>query len=536
MMSSQFKRSPFFTATLAVSISLPAVADTLPHEDSKVKVTLPVIQVVGEQQKLARALQQEKGYRPTVSAASGFREMAVVDTPFSVSTLTAELMQNQQANSMADVIKNDASATLAGDPHWFERINLRGFNLGVDAIYRDGLSINDQGTIALENKAALELNKGLSALRYGATSPGGTLNYVVKRPTEEILREVTLRANEFGGLGLHADVGGRLGIGQDFGYRINAAAEELRSNMDAFTGDKQFISGAFDWRVNDILTLELEAEHQNMEKLSVNSPYLWWWGWDEDAAAVEAAQAVFDRLDATTYVSQPWAMQPNEQTYVSGGATFNLSPQWKTSFAMQEAKLWRDQNSSGVWDTVNAQGNFEDSIYYSPDQERNNRAFQWLLLGDVQTASVTHELAMGYDFIRRDMTWSDGVNIEIGQNNLFNPIVIPRPNVTVEDAGQSYLTNRTKQHAWFITNHLIISDQWRMYGGLRHTTIRQFRGSSPHTSLNKTYDSSAVSPSLVWCLSQFKTPVSTPVMPRVSSLAGWSTVQITPITDKPLSR
>lgn len=348
----------------------------------------------------------------------------------------------------------------------------------------------------LVNKAAVEVNKGLSALRYGATSPGGTINYVVKRPTDEPLRMLNVSADGNGAYGVHADLGGRFGGDGKFGYRINVAADELRSHVDAFKGDKQFISGFFDWQVNDKLTLELDVEHQRMEKLSLRTPSLWWWGWDEDAAAVAAAQAAFSRLGPKIYSSQSWAMEPNEQTYVVARANYQFNDNWKASISAHDSRLKRDQDASGVWDVVGPNGDYEADIYYSPDQERNYRAYQLVIQGDVGQGSMRHELAFGYDQVQRDMTYPDGVYQSIGFDNIFNPVGFPRPPVGPADAGPSYLANRSRQQSWFLTDNFVINDQWRVFGGLRHTNIEQFRAGSAVAPLDKRYDKSTVNPTL----------------------------------------
>jgi iron complex outermembrane receptor protein len=198
---------------------------------------LPEVKVTAAAGGQSEAELKEYGYRVKSSSATGFREKAVIDTPFSVTTISSEVMQDQQARSLVDVVKNDPSVSQATDPFFYDRVNVRGFNLSVDAIYRDGLTINDQGSIALDNKAAVEIVKGLSAMRYGFTSPGGVVNYVVKRPTSEPLSRVTLLANEYGGYGASGDFSRRFGDQKEFGVRINVASEELRTHVNGMKGD-----------------------------------------------------------------------------------------------------------------------------------------------------------------------------------------------------------------------------------------------------------------------------------------------------------
>lgn len=474
------------SATIALLFSPLVHAETQGQE-----TILPKVEVEGDAGPATPlATRQEQGYRVKHSAVTGYREQAVLDTPFSSASIPAEVMQDQQTRSLVGVAKNDPSVAPAADPLWYDRINVRGFYLGVDATFRDGLGINDQGNIALDNKAAVEINKGLSALRYGATSPGGTVNYVVKRPTVKPLRNVNGFVEGTGSTGIHADLSDRFGQERQFGYRINVSGEEQRSHVDAFTGDRQFVSGLLDWHVSEALVLELDVEHQRQEKLSVNAPSIWWW------STIEQARAAFDRLQPDTYAYQNWAMEPNEQTYVTARASWQLHRDWKVNLAAMRSKLWRDQNAGDVMLMLDDTGEYDASIYYSPDQSRNNRAVQLVFEGLLRQGKARHELAFGYDSIRRDMTWSDGVYTSIGTDNLYNPRGVARPPLTVADAGSSYLANRTDQRGWFVTDNLILNDQWRVFAGLRHTSLEQYGADSADSALVRQYDQSAINPAL----------------------------------------
>lgn len=491
---------PFIPSTLALAALTATLLGAAParaqQDSSQVAaartdsaVTLPAIQVTGTARPAATN-RLEQGYLVKRSAVSGFREQDVLDTPFSSSSFSAELMLDQQARTVTDVVKNDPSVSTASDPMWYDRVNVRGFYLGVDAVYRNGLGINDQGSIALENKAAVEIHKGLSALRYGATSPGGTLNYVVKRPTREDLRVVHVMTDEHGSAGLHADLGGRLGEQRQFGYRINVAGERQRNHVDAFQGRKGFGSAFFDWQVNDRLLLEVDFEHQKLDKRNVSSSSLWWW------SSTEAARAAFGRLQPDTYVSQPWADEPNRQTYAGARAQLQLTPGWKASLAVQHSRLHRDQNAGDVGRVLNDAGDYEAMIYYSPDQERNNEAYQFVVEGDLRWGAVRHELALGADAIQRDMTWPEGVYTVIGADNLFNPRGVARPAVGPAEAGPSFLRGRTRQRSLFVTDTLVIDPHWRLFAGLRHTALRQYAKSDADAPVLKEYDESALNPTL----------------------------------------
>lgn len=423
------------------------------------------------------------GYRrEQLTSSVGFRDKAIINTPFSVAAFPSELIEDQQARTLLDVTKNDPSITPAADPLWFDRINVRGFYLGVDAVSRDGLSINDQGSIALENKEAIVVIKGPTATRNGATSPGGALNYVLKRPADEPINSLTAGFDSFGGYGASADFSRRFGAEKQYGMRFNFAGEEIRSFIGEVEGDRQLYSGAFDWRATDRLLLEFEFERHDREISTAQSPGL------SSFSSLQAARDFFPRLNAETRPTQPWAVEPNEQTYYSGRATFDINEDWRVKVAAQEARLSRDQRSVRAL-KIQPNGDYKISHYFGPDQERNNTAWRAVLEGDFTTGNFKHEAAFGYDYIERDMIYGDAFSGVIGTGNLFKNSDIPNPNPEVDP---SYLAYRNRQHSFFFSDTISITECFQVFGGARYTQIDTWDGEPE--GLTKSYDDSEITP------------------------------------------
>lgn len=424
-----------------------------------------------------------ENYRTTTSAATGFRAQPVLDTPFSVATFSSDFIQDTQARTLLDVTRNDPSTAPAGDPLWFDRVFVRGFLLGVNAVFRDGLGINDQGTIALDNKEAVEITKGLSSTRQGITSPGGTINYLLKRPLDAPLTRVSGFGDSFGGYGTSADISRRFGSDQQFGARINFAAEEIRSFVDEVDGNRTFASAAFDWRATECLLLEVEAEYQNKEISSARGPTL---GSFPNAAA---AEAFLPRLGPDTRITQPWAVEPNEQLYYSGRATYEFSENWRFRVGAHRSELVRDQLGLSAAN-IQANGDYDIRYFYSPDQERNNTAALAVVEGEIETGSVLHELAFGYDYVRRDLVFNDDGAVTIGTGNLFNDVILTKPNLA---AGPSYVQLRSNQYSLFLTDTAKFSDWLQIFGGARLTRFQNIQGTAPGV-LAENYDKEVIIP------------------------------------------
>src|SRR5690606_29112334 len=185
-----------------------------------------------------------------VTTVGGFGAAPMAETPQSISVVDAESLEERGARTLSQAIRLETSVAdhynTVGYP---ESLQIRGFLLDSVGNYRrDGMAISSHAPTALENRARIELLRGLSGIHAGTSAPGGLVNHVLKRPTPDDLRAVEFGVSERGTTRLHADVGGRLGAGT-VGYRVNLAAEQLRPDVDAADGQRRFASGFFDVRL-----------------------------------------------------------------------------------------------------------------------------------------------------------------------------------------------------------------------------------------------------------------------------------------------
>ena len=93
---------------------------------------------------------------------------------------------------------------------------------------RDGLPINAETSIPLENKARVDILKGLSGMQAGTSAPGGLVDLVVKRPLDAPLRSAFVEWRERGSVLGAVDLSQRFGADDAFGVRLNAGAERHR--------------------------------------------------------------------------------------------------------------------------------------------------------------------------------------------------------------------------------------------------------------------------------------------------------------------
>lgn len=120
----------------------------------------------------------------------------IMDTPFSITAYTSALIQQQQAQSVADVVSNDVSVQNTNPKtSRFDQFSIRGFPLINSDIALDGLySVLPTYAVAVEGLERVEVLKGPSALLNGMAPSGGVggaINVVPKRAQDTPIRQVT---------------------------------------------------------------------------------------------------------------------------------------------------------------------------------------------------------------------------------------------------------------------------------------------------------------------------------------------------------
>ena len=193
----------------------------------------------------------------------------IMDTPFNQTAFTSELIQNQQARTVAQVLENDPSVrfTTTGG-HTKEQFRIRGFDLTDQDIALNGLyGVVPDGHVPTELIERVELLKGPNALLNGAapsggasssSGVGGAVNLVLKRATDTPVNTVTFDYTSNMQLGTHLDVGRRYGENNRFGIRTNLAYRQGETEIDGQSKEHQLGAVALDYR-GERLRLSLDS-------------------------------------------------------------------------------------------------------------------------------------------------------------------------------------------------------------------------------------------------------------------------------------
>lgn len=220
------------------------------------------------------------GYLATRSAAATKTDTPLAETPQSVSVVTADQVDIQNAQSMAEALRY--SPGIQAETFGFEPrltfIRIRGFDATTDGVYRDGLRMANPGFAvgySLEPYGAerLEVPRGPGSVLYGQSAPGGLLNYVSKRPVFETFGEIEAEAGSFSRRQARFDLGSTLGDEGDFAYRLTGVLRDADTQVDFIDDDRIYLAPSLSWRPgrNTQLTI-LSHLHQDRSANSQRYP------------------------------------------------------------------------------------------------------------------------------------------------------------------------------------------------------------------------------------------------------------------------
>jgi catecholate siderophore receptor len=224
------------TLVFALAAPMPLFAQAI--EDGK-ETTMPTVVVKDT------AETQSQGYQSTVTSVGKMSQPAK-DVPQSLTTVTRGLMDDRNADSLKEALRNVAGLTFnAGEGGRIgDNITIRGFTAASD-LYLDGTRDNAQYNRETFNLERVEVLRGASSMIFGRGSTGGIVNQVSKEPLLSKRSEIEATGGSYNYERLTADVNQK--ITESAAFRINALQLTSDSHRDIVQQDRWGIAPSLKW-------------------------------------------------------------------------------------------------------------------------------------------------------------------------------------------------------------------------------------------------------------------------------------------------
>lgn len=382
-------------------------------------------------------------------------DRALRDTPFAITAVGREQIEQRQVVSLGEAFALDPSVTTQVSAYasgWSSPIRNRGIDLNFDSYRVNGLQVSSWGTEwPLEVMEQVELLKGPAGFLYGFGAPGGLVNYVTRKPTDSPTFSAQLGWREQGIISGGIDAGGRFGNEQMFGYRFNA----YREKGETFNGghvDRRVGALSLDARLSDALTWTFDGVFQARD-LSGEAPQYYFRGLTSVPRPI--AGDVDNGVPGTYYDTR--------SSLLSTALNWQINSAWKASLSYGVTTSWNDVNKIFAYiDSPN--GDYDVNVYelggkseWKLAQAQVQGSFRTGRLAHQLVAGLSHQTGLGWD---RPYEWN-----LIGRANLYQPSPLRH------DAVGSRVMSRgdeTVQKAVFASDTVDLGGGWSLLAGWRY--------------------------------------------------------------------
>jgi iron complex outermembrane receptor protein len=374
------------------------------------------------------------GKAPTPASVAGWGDAPLEAAPLSATTIDAAQIRDAGARRLSDLTRFDPAVTTAYDTEgYIDYFTIRGFVVDNRFNFRrDGLPINAETSIPLENKARIDILKGLSGLQAGTSAPGGLVDLVVKRPLDAPLRSAFIEWRERGSVLGSVDISQRFGADDAFGVRLNAGAEHIDPIVRNAKGNRQVLALAGDWRASAATLVEAEIENSRRSQPSV--PGFSLLGDSLPAVADPklnlnnqpwSLPVVFDATTGSLRITQKFG---DKWRLVAHGMTQYLRTDDRAAFPFG----CTDPNGTYYPDRFCPNGNFDLYDFRSENESRRSSTLDVTLHGAAATGALVHEFSLGVQRTTVRNRFQAFANNFAGTGNVDGTLVVPpAPDMTL---------------------------------------------------------------------------------------------------------
>ncbi|MFT4020148.1 MAG: TonB-dependent siderophore receptor [Acinetobacter sp.] len=323
-------------------------------------------------------------------------EKSLVDTPFSILTYTQEGIKDQQATTVAEVLKNDPSiraTTNAG--HMMENLNIRGFDVNHDEIALNGqYGMQPFGNTPTDILDSVTVIKGPNALISGMSPVGGVggkVNANTKRATKD-LTEVSATIEKGGYYKSGFDVARRFGVNKEFGVRTSAY----------YGTGEHVIDGMQDTNVSGIIALDYTTDKLkiNFDAFSIKqdrkggSPVM------VSLAAYANQKVPTAPAGDTNYL--PYLVGHIKSNYVGLSGEYKFTPDFKAYAGIGYAEKSHSGQMFGTRVNYSTTSGKYYTQYYNQPQTETDLTVNTGLEGIIHTGAVQHTIGLRIDYLKQE--------------------------------------------------------------------------------------------------------------------------------------
>jgi iron complex outermembrane receptor protein len=360
-----------------------------------------------------------------------------METPFSETTYTSELVKNLQARTLGDLVASDPSVRATNPAGGrYEQFTIRGMSLfNSDVSYNGLYGILPTYTIDMEMADRVDIIKGPSQLINGISprgSVGGGINVVPKRAGDVPITSFTGNYASDSQVGGAVDIGRRFGEGDMFGVRFNGVKQSGDTEWDHQSVDREMAVLGLDFS-GERLRLSTDIGHNERD---TDAP--------QERVQVGAKAQVPHASDVRHNYAQPWSKARTTDTFGTVTGEYDVSD----SVMVYAGAGARKSNHDFLRHAVAVTNDAGDFSVQPRDftRDENVRTANAGVRNWFHTGPVSHEINLAASYFYMDFE-NGGARYAAAPSNLYNPVETPTPVTPTRLDSEVYTENRSSSVA-----------------------------------------------------------------------------------------
>lgn len=389
-----------------------------------------------------------------------------LDIPQAVQILNSQLIEDQGARDVTDLYRNISGVSFFS----YAGVTFRGFRQDGSGTYYDGMRGDPFigfSVPQLFNIERVEVLKGPAGMLYGPASPGGTINYVTKKPKDEFGGQVRVVGGNYDRIGASGDITGPL-----IADRLSGRAGVYYEEKDSFRKN-----ASSETKIGDLgLTLHIT---QDLDLTAQFTAY------DQDLPG-NRLRGVPVNLAGDFLTSITWNHNEPTDFLKSSAEVYRASLVWNPDgpikgdfqvrhFNAKEAQEYHEQRDlldtdrNGVIDTISRE--FRDQRRAS-----DGLAFGGNLSGDFTTGSISHRVLLGGDWYEENTSLLSRTAVDPTRGGPVPNLSITNPVYGLSGAANYNLAARaytrsasvSRRSGVYIQDQVSIAEKFIVVGGVRY--------------------------------------------------------------------
>lgn len=321
---------------------------------------------------------------PITVGKAGIKPM---DLPQSAAVISQATLQNQQVNSITDILKNTNGVYIMGNTGGYqEEIASRGYQMGSSNTFKNGVRYFNGMPIETSGLEKVEFLKGSAAILFGNVTAGGVVNFITKKPKFDSGAEVAIGVGSFDSYKTTFDIYGAIGDSKKVAFRVNGANTQANSFRTGVSSETKYVNPSLLINFTDKTSLLVEADYIKDQRTP-------------DFGAGIINYKLVD-LPRSRFVGVSWGYIKSEQASLTSTLKHQLSDNWDLSFVNSiryyNTDLFANTRPNSPITSMQTNGDWTRGLQRS--EAKDNYWFQEVnLKGQFKTWNINHQILFGAD-------------------------------------------------------------------------------------------------------------------------------------------